>query len=140
MTRSDLKVMAGLYLLGTDLSPHGITDAVRSQPTVSQTRGDIRTTPSGTDYVIKTGVWGLVIDRTPGEVSEVLDELLARLGPQSGLASLPGVQEAYFDIFIASLTDDDGGSTCAMTLSTEQTEKLSRYNLPVRITMTSNRP
>jgi hypothetical protein len=140
MNPSDLTVMVGLYLLGADLSPHRITDSLRIQPTVSQARGDIRTTPSGTDYVIKTGTWGLVIDRTPGEVSDLLDELFAKLGPQPALASIPGVQEAYFDIFIASLTDEDGDSTCAMAFSTEQTEKLSRYNLPVRITMTSSRP
>lgn len=136
MTLSDKKVIAGLYLKGNNLDPKEITRTLGVGPTSSHACGEVHTTSSGREFVTKTGLWSLVVDCDPAEVADVLEALLARLGKQPELMTLPGVQEAYFDVFIALLSDDDGEATCAMELTSDRLNALSHYRLPVRFTVT----
>jgi hypothetical protein len=140
MTTSDKKVIASLYLKGHALDPAEVTQALRVRPTASHTRGELHQTSSGREFVTKTGLWSLVVDRDQAEVSDVLEALLAFLGKQSVLVNLPGVQEAYFDVFVAYSSDEDGEGTCAMDISPAQLNALSHYGLPVRFTVSMGRP
>lgn len=80
------------------------------------------------------------MDCDPAEVADVLEALLMRLGKQPALMNLPGVQEAYFDVFIALSSDEDGEGTCAMELTSAQLSELSHFELPVRFTVTMGQP
>ncbi len=140
MTSSDKKVIASLYLKGVDLDPQEITRTLGVGPTTSHGCGEVHKTSSGRDFVTKTGLWGLVVDCDPAEVADVLEALLMRLGKQPALMNLPGVQEAYFDVFIALSSDEDGEGTCAMELTSAQLSELSHFELPVRFTVTMGQP
>lgn len=140
MIASDKKVIASLYLKGDDLDPAEITKVLRLMPTVSQTRGEVHRTLSGREFVTQTGLWGLVIDRDPAEVTDVVMELLANLSGQSTLGDLPNVQEAYFDIFVAGSLDEGSEGTCEMELTAAQMMALAQYGLPVRFTVSLGRP
>ena len=140
MTSTDKKVIASLYLKGVDLDPQEITRTLGVRPTTSHVRGEVHRTSSGREFVTKTGVWGLVLDCDPAEVADVLEALLMRLGKQPALKESPGVQEAYFDVFIALSSDEDGDGTCAMELTPAQLSALSHYGLPVRFTVTMGQP
>lgn len=140
MTGSDKKVIASLYLKGDDLDPQVVTEALRVRPTGSHARGEVHRTSSGREFVTKTGLWSLVFDQDPAEVSDVLGALLRCLGKQRTLVNLPGVQEAYFDVFVANSLDGDGEGTCAMEILADQLGALSHYGLPVRFTVTMGRP
>jgi len=85
-------------------------------------------------------MWALVIERDGMEVSTVLAELLNVLGLQSGLLSLPNVEESYFDIFVAALSDEDGEGTCELELAASQSAALAEYGLPVRFTVSMGKP
>ena len=142
MSISDKKVVVSLYLKGHDLNPQEITEALGVTPSVSHGRGEAQRTSSGREFVTKTGVWGLVIDKDPAEVSDVVASLIATLGQQEGVvfAKLRQVQEAYFDIFVAADSDEDGEGTCEMEFTDLQVKALSQYGLPIRFTVSMGKP
>lgn len=140
MTTSDKKVIVGLYLKGTDLVPKELTATLGVEPTDSQVRGEARRTSSGHEFFTKTGLWALVIEQEPAEVMDIVEQLFARLGEQRSFATLSNVQEAYFDVFVAALSDKDGEGMCAMELTASQIAHLSRYGLPMRFTVTMGQP
>jgi hypothetical protein len=141
MSTSDKKVMAGLYLKGHDLDPFVITKTLGLKPSISHARGEAKMTPSGHEFVTKTGVWGLVVDKDLAEVSDVVDSLIATLGQQEdSFTKLPQVQEAYLDIFVAADSDEDGEGTCELELTDVQLKVLSKYGLPIRFTVSMGKP
>ncbi len=140
MNMPDHKVIAALYLKGAELQPSDVTAAVSVAPTSSRTRGETRTTSAGATISAKTGLWALIVERDGMEVSTVLTELLNALGPQSGLSNLPNVEEAYFDIFVAALSNEDGEGTCEFGLAPSQSAALATYGLPVKFTVNMGKP
>ncbi|WP_083459250.1 DUF4279 domain-containing protein [Amantichitinum ursilacus] len=140
MTESDMKVIAALYIKGDRLMPQDVSAALGILPTTSQVRGEARVTSSGTAFTIKTGLWAVVVERDSADVSAVIYELLEALGPQPGLATLPYVEEVYFDVFVAGVSDEDGDGTCSLELPVWQVNALSTYGLPVRVTVAMGKP
>ena len=135
-----LKVIAAAYIKGAKLNPSEVTAAVGVAPTSSQTRGEARRISAGATISAKTGLWALIVERDGMEVSAVLTELLNALGPQSGLSNLPDVEEAYFDIFVAALSNEDGEGTCEFGLVPSQSAALATYGLPVKFTVNMGKP
>jgi len=141
MNTAEKKVMVGIYLKGHDLDPQKITEAIGITPSISHCRGQAKRTSSGRDFITKIGVWGFVIDEDPAEVVDVVTNLIAILGLQEKpLSSLPHVQDAYIDIFVAADSDEDGVGTCEMALTGEQIKTLSSYGLPIRFTVSIGKP
>lgn len=140
MIETERKVIASLYFKGLDLDPLEVTKVLGVNPTVSHGRGEIHKTSSGNEFATKTGFWGLVVNRDSAEVSDVVMELLAILKGNHPPWNISGLQEAYFDIFIAVSLDEDCDGTCAMELPSVQMRALAQYSLPVRITVTMGHP
>ena len=136
MTVPDNKVIAALYIKGTELVPEDITAILGVSPTTSQARRQARLTSAGSTFVAKIGLWALVIERDNAGISTVMADLFEILGEHPTLANLTNVEEAYFDVFVATLSDDDGDGACEFQLSAIQTAALAKYGLPVRFTVT----
>jgi hypothetical protein len=64
------------------------------------------------------------------------NELISKIGGgQSTLLSIDGVEEAYFDVFVAINADEDGGGTCEFQLSKENLCALERIGVPAHFTV-----
>lgn len=136
MSTSDKKVIVSLYLLGDDLDPIRISNELGVTPTEARRKGEKRKSSTGSEYVNKTGLWCLVIDRDHAEVVDVTASLLAALEPsKKSLSALPGVQDAYFDVFVAGLADGDGEGVCEFAIESDQLASLARFGLPIRFTV-----
>ncbi|WP_083745818.1 DUF4279 domain-containing protein [Variovorax sp. KK3] len=107
-------------------------------PTDGRRKGETRTAPvTGRKYVNKTGLWCLVIDRDHADVANVVNRLLDKLKPREGtLRGLHGVEDAYFDVFIAGLTDTEGEANCQFALDGAQLATLAQFGPPIRFTVT----
>jgi hypothetical protein len=138
MNIPDTKVIVSLYLIGDDLDPSKITNELGIAPTESRRKGETRTAPvTGRQYVNKTGLWCLMVDKDHAEVTAVVSQLLEELKTRTKpLHSLHGVQDAYFDVFVAGLTDAEGDATCEFALDCAQLARLTQFGLPIRFTVT----
>jgi hypothetical protein len=141
MSISDKLVAVGLYLKGHDLDPQKITEAIGLEPTFAHRRGEKKATSAGSEFVTKIGLWGLVIEEEPAEMADVVEKLIETLRPHArSLQELPQVQEAYIDIFVATDTNVAGESSCEMSLTADQIGTLSKFELPIRLTVSIGRP
>lgn len=136
MSRSEDKVIVALYIRGVDLDPDLVTKRLGIAPSRTQRRGETRTTSTNRDYVTKLGLWALISDIKSNTVNDNLRNLITLLSTQSDLISgIPGVQEAYFDLFIASEVDDHGNGDCAFEITADVIANLSKFGLPVRFSL-----
>ena len=51
---------------------------------------------------------------------------------EKSLEALDGVQDAYYDVFVAGLSDDEGEGTCELSIESVQLAALARFKLPIR--------
>lgn len=56
------------------------------------------------------------------------------------LAGIPGVEDAYVDVFIATKSRNDGGGTCEFELSAQNIASVRELGLPVRFTVAVVKP
>lgn len=69
-------------------------------------------------------------------VNEHIAYLTSKLGATaSGIRGIPGVNEAYFDVFVATKADVDGEGSSEFELSHDTLAVLSKIGLPVRFTV-----
>jgi len=138
MNISDKKVIASLYLHGDNLNPDDISNILGILPSGAHRKGDKRTpSATGREYVpYRSGLWSLVLDRNHAEVMDIMAELLTILAKVNlSLASLPGVQDAYFDVFIAGLINQSGQGKCEFELEGQQLSALARFGIPIHFTV-----
>jgi hypothetical protein len=131
-------VDVGLYLHGENLDPEEISKILGVFPSRVHRKGDKNISPkTGREYVPwKQGLWKLVLNRNHAEVTNVMTELLTALGKVDlTLTSLPGVQNAYFDVFISGMTNRNlEGRTCEFELEGQQLAALARFGVPIQFT------
>lgn len=140
MNTSDKKVIVSLYLLGDELDPVLISEELGVTPSETRRKGEKRASSTGREYTNRTGLWSLVIDRDQAEVAGVTAILLAELEPcKKNLSTLPGVNDAYFDVFVAGLADDGGEGTCEFAIKSDQLALLALFGLPIRFTVSLGR-
>jgi hypothetical protein len=133
-TNSDL-IVVGIYIRGVDLDPDVITRRLGINPTRIQRKGEEKTSPSGSKYNSKIGLWGLLSDSTSLKISDHLSHLISKLNINGDeIRSLAGVEDAYFDIFVASSSDEDGEGDYGFEFSKESLSLLANVNLPVHFT------
>lgn len=133
MSRSDVSIIVSLYIRGPDLDPDIVTKRLGIVPSRTQRNGETRTTSSNRDYVTKLGLWALISNIKSNLVNENLRDLIKSLPTQSDFISgIPGAQEAYFDVFIASEADDAAEGGCEFEISADVIAGLSKFGLPVR--------
>ena len=77
-----------------------------------------------------------MVNRDHAEIVEVVGNLLTALAPyKKSLAALPGVDDAYFDVFVAGLIDRDGEGACEFALQSVQLTMLAKFGIPIRFTV-----
>ncbi len=128
-----------LYLKGHDLNPEELTLRFGIEPTRAHKRGKTWFTSAGTQVVEKTGLWVLSI-RNFGELSAGLAQLVAMTDRGGSPSEIPGIQEAFFDIFIAVDADDEGGGTGEFEMDAAYTVAIGKLALPIRVTVAVVRP
>lgn len=137
MKTDDYKVIVALYLRGEDLAPDSVTTALGINPSRSQRKGEKRVTSTNREYVTKIGMWGLISDADSNLIADHITRLasLVKLDANA-LCGVAGVQEAYIDIFVAAIANEDGEGSCEFELSPDNLTDLERMGLPVRLTVT----
>ena len=57
---TDLKIIVALYIRGDDLDPNTVTSELNVAPSRLQRKGERKITSSNREYIVKTGMWGLI--------------------------------------------------------------------------------
>lgn len=125
-----------VYLKGDDLIPEEITEYIGFEPTESHRCGDKIRSSAGREIVKRTGLWKLGVT-----VKSVIDLPLLLMDVTSKILKnghdikrLPGVEEAFIDIFIAQMAEQ-GGGTCEFALDASVVAALQEVALPIQFTM-----
>jgi hypothetical protein len=135
----DNKLATSLYLHGENLNPDEISKILGTIPSEAYRKGDKRISPTtGQEHTShKQGFWSLVLHRDGAEIIDTVTELLSILSEINlSLATLPNVQDAYFDVFIIGFITQDGKDTFEFALGNEQLAALARFGIPIRVTTT----
>lgn len=130
-----------IYLKGDDLDPDVITRLLGVSATRAHRRGETRVGASGREVARSTGLSRVTSDFTAvDDVSSAIYRLVTHLLARGQrIADLPGVEEAYVDVFIAQETDDEGGRTFEFVMERETVDTLNKLELPVRFTIAAVR-
>ena len=131
MTGSQPTHEVSLYLKGIGLNPDELTRRLGIAPTRARKKGETWMTSTGKQVVERTGQWVLTI-RSSDDLSASLGELVAMTGRDAPLSELPGVDEAYFDIFVAVDADDRGGGSVEFEMSVVTAVAIGKLALPVQ--------
>lgn len=137
MSVQDKKIITSLYLRGHDLDPAVVSVKLGVSATCSQRRGETKLTSTNHEVTTKIGMWGLTAITESQTLSDHIEELASRVTITGDfIRSIPGVQEAYIDIFVAPTFDKDDDPSCEFELNEQDVVALRRINLPVRFTVT----
>ena len=137
------KIAVSLYLRGPDLDPEVITAILGTQPTYRHKRGEKSITSTGRTVDPKTGVWAIrpvseseVMDDHVGLLEEKAGSLLESLSKQElSFATLPGVKDAYLDIFYIQMKSGSDSHEQEFSLAPASIMKLAKFNLPIMFTI-----
>lgn len=124
-----------VYLKGDDLCPERISKLVGFEPTEGRRKGETWTTSSNKTVVEKTGLWSWTRSIQTEDVAGVLAEFLSMFPEGVLLGELPGVQEAYFDVFVANEADESGGGEEALIFDSQCLSRLASLALPLQVTL-----
>ena len=129
-------VAVTLYLSGDMLDPDAVTQATGIAPTHSQKKGEAHITCSGKTVIRKLGVWAW----EPGLRGQSVDLQMAALvrcftSVPVRLRDLPGVEEAYVDLYSAYAPDGDNAGGEAWTLREPHLQLLAAHGLEFRATI-----
>lgn len=137
MSKAEALHTVAIYLKGDDLMPEELSARLGVVATKSHRRGQKSIAKSGKEIVARTGLWKSsrtaksAID-LPLLLQQVASELLAS---GNDLSSLPGVEDAFVDIFIAQTAEHDGGGTSEFFMDAAAVATLNQLALPVRFTV-----
>lgn len=128
---SPAKISVGLFVRGENLDPDQLTARLGMSPTIKQTKGEARTAPDGRLVHAKGGLWARVIDAD--DVAEI-DRLLVAVSSGSlATGRIANVTEAYFDVFIAS-ESDEGRADLSFDIGAAALAAIAGSGLPLRMT------
>ncbi len=132
MNFDDYFLSVSLYVLGEELDPEEATAILGTDPSVARKKGHTWITSTGDTITVKRGVWRLSLDCDSGQVSDHLADLLATVSiDRDTVAKIPGVQKAYFDIFITTGDDQPGDNLCRFGLPADLVAALGKAGLPI---------
>lgn len=137
MNADDLQLIVALYVRGDALDPELVTKHLGVEPTKAQKKGQEFIASSGREFAAKNGLWSLVSKSESTSLDRHLAELLSGLGGCKGIDSIPGVEDAYIDVFVALVSDKDGEAKCALSVDPATLDGLAMLGLPLRISMTA---
>ena len=129
-------ITVALYLRGDDLDPELVSRTLGITPSRSQRRGEKQTTSTNKEITTRIGLWAILSESKSRALSDHVAELITRVGTKRDrLLGIPGVQEAYVDVFMAADADADGGGTCEFDLSAEQVAFVAGLGTPIKFTI-----
>lgn len=132
-----------IYLRGDTLDPDLVSRRLGVLPSRSQRKGEKRLLPDNREVATKTGMWTLSLEKDSNaiDLSEAVEQLINEIGAQhSTLTSIPGVEEAYLDVFISTAPDSDGEGNFEFQLTERNIGALQALGLPVHFTVAVIRP
>jgi hypothetical protein len=121
-----------LYIKGDELDPHTVTKILGNEPTLSQIAKPRMELESGMIAAAKTGAWGLTLRREDTDAVAVLEELANAVAVER-LVTIPGVEEAYFDVLVVVDADASGEGEIDLEIAPMLLKELARANIPVRV-------
>lgn len=123
-------VQVSIYLRGDDLQPGAVSETLGIEPDDQQTRGEADF--GGRSVTSRTGLWMIGSHDRTLEVEPLVEAVVARLAPvDRDLRTLPGVQEAYLDLFVA----EEEGETRTIELSPALLIRLNALGLALNLTI-----
>lgn len=124
-----------VYLKGDSLRPDEISKLVGFEPTEGRCKGEAWATPSNKRVVEKTGHWIWTRSTKTNDVGAELSEFLLMFPEELLLGKLPGVTNAFLDVFIANTADESGGGEGNLVLSPQCLTRLATIALPLQVTI-----
>ena len=131
------KLIVALYLVGESLDPVEITSILKLQPSKAQKKGQEFVTASGREFTSRTGSWALVVQIESEPLDVHLKRLVDSLPISTSFAKLPGVESAFFDIFVAVGSRPTGEASCELHIPPELASDLFKFGLQVKFTFTA---
>lgn len=127
-----------VHLKGDDLAPDVITLVLGVTPSKFHKKGEKKIV-SGKRYgEYKTGFWSLAVESESKSVSVCLAELLRIMGAYGEpLTSLPGVEDAYIDLFIAQTvaTVENLSNSVEFSMDVESIKGMSKLGLRIELSV-----
>lgn len=124
-----------LYLRGDGLNPKKISELIGLDATEGYCKGDIWVTSSNKKVVEKTGLWSFTHSVDTDNVEGELSKFLSMLSKDINFGKLPGVTDAFIDIFLANNAYEYGGGEGGFTLDPQCLARLSDLALPFQVTI-----
>jgi hypothetical protein len=143
MTKEKFKILAAIYLKGDALDPSRVSDLLGVSPSRSRHKGQKSHTSTDLEVTAKTGLWALEIEKDADSIDLpiAIGELIRKVGTRvSDLKTIPGLEDAYVDVFIATDADGDGEGTCTFELSEQNLAALKSIGLPIHFTVAVVKP
>ncbi len=135
MSIPDGEPLVSIYLHGHDLDPAAVSAELRVTATRSGSRGEIIKSPtSDAEGIRKIGFWKITAKSKSLTLSDHLAELRSVFTlPRRKLTSLPGVDDAYLDVYVSATWVADG-KTVTRELSASDIEFMAELGLALQFT------
>ena len=136
---NDTRVLhtVAIYLKGDDLVPEELNARIGTEADESHRRGDNYISANGKEITRRTGLWKLTrTEKSALDLPRLLKQLTSELSAKNAsLSDLPGVEEAFVDVFIAQTADAGGGGTSEFEIDSSSIAELGKLGLPIRFTV-----
>jgi hypothetical protein len=138
-------ISVSVLLKGDQLDPDLVSKELGIPADTSRRKGEVRCgkQPGAKPYTAKTGVWRTKSrdhgngDRTWNEVHRIVGEVLLEFQKrQEPLSQIPGVEQAFLDIFICETEKDISDSWTEFFVSSQQIQRVGQLGLALSITTT----
>ena len=132
-------INVALYLWGDKLDPQRITEILGVAPSDSRAKGQTSILSTNTVVTAKIGFWCFSTHEAglkSFELAEHIEFLRSQFGASwTKIVSLPDVQDACVDIFIAIGEEEQEDTTCYFEMSPKNVSDLQQVGLRVQVTV-----
>lgn len=124
-----------VYLSGDEINPMRISKLIGFDATEEHCKGDVWITSSSKKVVEKTGFWSFTHSVSTNDVEGELSKFLSMFSEGVSFGNLPGVTDAFLDVFVANNADEYGGGEGGITLDPQCLIRLAALELPFQVTI-----
>ena len=130
----EFAISCGVYLRGDDLDPDAVTSRLGIVPTSARRMGELRKTSAGTPIRDRSGLWSRVVHADASEFEPAIAQALSAFDAIGfDLCGLPGVDDAFFDIFGIGDAKTELGHGGWFSLSARQVARIAELGLSVHV-------
>lgn len=126
----ELRIKLSFRVMGHELDPEGVSNALRLQPTVSHRRGDPHVGKSGRRYgTFREGLWMLTSKANPeADLQTHLADLFQQLSGRESVLRQFRDNSLRTDLFVGVFGITD---SCGFSLSPEQARAIAEFGLTI---------